>query len=64
VIPAQMIKGHTEAGMHGGVPSGAHVHHVTVAIFDEKSCERIADAVVKSAGFRVGLAGTEKVLEP
>lgn len=68
VIPAEMItghpKGHAEAEMHGGVPSGRHVHHVMVAIFDDASGQRITDAVVTASVAGLGLAGTEKTLEP
>jgi hypothetical protein len=68
VIPAEMItghpKGHAEAQMHGGVPSGRHVHHVMVAIFDDASGQRITDAVVTANAAGLGLAGTEKTLEP
>jgi hypothetical protein len=68
VIPAEMIaghpKGHAEAEMHGGVPSGRHVHHVMVAIFDAASGQRITDAVVTASVAGLGLAGTEKTLEP
>ncbi len=68
VIPAEMIKGHPkghpEAEMHGGVPSGRHVHHVMVAIFDDASGQRITDAVVTASVAGLGLAGTEKTLKP
>ena len=68
VIPAEMIrghpKGHPEAEMHGGVPSGRHVHHVMVAIFDDASGERTTDAVVTASVTGLGLAGTEKTLYP
>ncbi|MCI0363894.1 MAG: hypothetical protein L0219_08435 [Phycisphaerales bacterium] len=68
VLPAEMItghtEGHTEAEMHGGVPSGRHVHHVMVAIFDEASGQRITDAVVGALVAGIGLAGIEKTLDP
>ena len=68
VIPAEMItghpKGHAEAEMHGGVASGRHVHHVMVAIFDDASGQRITDAVVTASVAGLGLAGTEKTLQP
>ena len=68
VIPAELITGHpgshAEAEMHGGVPSGRHVHHVMVAVFDNASGERIADAVVTAKVTGLGLVGIEKTLEP
>ena len=67
VIPAEMItghpKGHAEAVMHGGVPSGRHVHHVMVAVFDSATAQRITDAAVTANAAGLGLAGTEKTLE-
>lgn len=68
VMPAEMIrtypKGRPEAGMHGGVPSGKHIHHVMVALFDAKSFARITDAEVKATVSEIGLAGKTKALEP
>ena len=68
VLPAEMIrkfpKGQPEAGMHGGVPSGAHIHHVLVALFDAKTFDRITDAEVKATVTETGLAGKTKALEP
>jgi len=68
VLPAEMIrghpKGHPETTMHGGVPSGKHVHHVMVALFEAKSFDRITDAEVKATVSEIGLAGKTKNLEP
>lgn len=68
VLPAEMIrghpKGHPEATMHGGVPSGKHVHHVMVALFEAKSLDRITDAEVKATVSEIGLSGKTKTLEP
>ena len=68
VIPGELIaghpEGHAEAEMHGGVPSGRHVHHIMVAVFDNASGERIADAVVTARVIGLGLDGIEKTLEP
>lgn len=68
IIPAEMIrghsKGHPESVMHGGVPNRPHVHHVMVAIFDEKTFDRIVNASVTASIGEIGLAGTEKELEP
>lgn len=68
VLPAEMILGHpdyhAEAGMHGGVPSGEHHYHVTVALFDAASGKRITTAKVKAKVSELALSGTEKELEP
>jgi hypothetical protein len=68
VLPAELITGHpgghAESTMHGGLPSGRHVHHVMVAVFDEATGARITDAVVKARVSGLGLAGSERALEP
>src|SRR5574341_26364 len=68
VAPAQTIRGHEpghpERLMHGGVPKGKHSYHVMVALFDEASGQRIADAKVRARVAEVGLAGQDKALEP
>lgn len=68
VLPAEMIRGHAkehpEATMHGGVPSGKHYHHVMVALFEEKSLNRITNAEVKATVSEIGLSGETKNLEP
>ncbi len=68
VFPSEMILGHpkphAEAEMHGGVPSGEHRYHVTVALFDAATGRRITDAQVKARVSEFGLSGTEKKLEP
>lgn len=68
VMPAEMILGHpkphTEAEMHGGVPAGGHQRHVLVALFDNATGKRISGAKVSVLVREIGLAGTEKKLEP
>ena len=68
VLPAELIqghpKGHPETTMHGGVPSGKHIHHVMVALFDGKSLDRITDAEVKATISEIALSGETKKLEP
>lgn len=68
VLPSEMILGHpqshTEADMHGGVPSGEHRYHVMVALFEAATGKRITGAQVKASVSEVGLPGTEKKLEP
>ena len=65
IVPAEMVRGHPrehpESEMHGGVLVGEN--HVMVALFDEKSGERIVGAEV-TARVRSGHApGIEKRLE-
>lgn len=68
VLPAEMILGHpkphTEAEMHGGVPTGEHQYHVLVSLFDAASGKRISGAKVSARVREIGLAGTQKKLEP
>lgn len=48
MIPAELVRGHPpahpESTMHGGVRAGEN--HLTVAVFDDKTGRRIADAQV------------------
>ena len=68
VLPAAMVEGHPpghpEAAMHGGIPRGRHRFHVLVALFDAGSGERIAGAQVEARVAELGLAGTQRRLEP
>jgi hypothetical protein len=68
VFPAALVerhpRGHPEREMHGGPPRGAHRYHVTIALFDEPSGERIADAEVTARVSPLGLVGANKRLEP
>ncbi len=59
-----MFGEHRERSMHGGVPPGKHHHHVMVALFDEKTGNRITDATVTAYVAELGLAGHTKRLEP
>jgi hypothetical protein len=68
VIPAEIVRGHRqphpEAEMHGGPPRGEHESHVVVAVFDNASGDRIADAKITARVSQLGLVGPEKPLEP
>lgn len=68
VFPAELIQGndkqHHESEMHGGVPAGGHRYHVTVALFDAATGERITGVQVKASVSSLGLYGAEKKLEP
>ena len=50
IIPAEVVRGHPrwhpEGTMHGGVAVGAS--HLTVALFNDKSGERIIDAEISA----------------
>ena len=68
VLPAEMLRsfapGSEEARMHGGVPGGAHVHHVQIALFDATTGARITDAIVTVEVAEISLGGFERDLEP
>jgi len=68
VLPAEMVRGYPKGSpeyrMHGGPPNGAHVHHVMVALFDDRTMERVTDAKVEARVAEIGLPGTEKALTP
>ena len=56
VLPAAMIqghpRGHPEATMHGGVPSGRHSYHIVVAVFDATTGARSASR--RAASWQAG----------
>jgi hypothetical protein len=63
VLPAQALRGHTpgqlpEPPPHGRAPRGVHQYHLTAAVFDEKTGERISDAQVFATIAGLGLAGS------
>lgn len=68
VLPAAIVRGHpafhTESAMHGGAARGRYNQHVTVAVFDSETGDRIEDAVVEARVSSVGLAGQRRRLEP
>lgn len=69
IVPAAMLKahdpGHTESTMHGGASAGPHQHHLLVAVFEESSGLRIADAKVTATISGLGhVGGTHLQLEP
>lgn len=68
VVPAELIRSRASTGeereMHGGPPMGRHVHHIMIALFDSRTGERIEHCEVHATLSGVGLAGTEKRLEP
>jgi hypothetical protein len=66
ILPAELVRGHPpghpESGMHGGVPVGEN--HLTVALFDDKTGKRIADAQVTATITGPDRFKLEKKLEP
>jgi hypothetical protein len=66
IVPAEMVRGHPrehpEGVMHGGVPAGEN--HIMVALFDEKSGERIVRAEVTARVRGKNAPDIEKRLEP
>lgn len=69
LMPAEIVKGHpsghTEAQMHGGPPSGPHAYHLVVALFDEKTSDRIENARVAATVSALGhIFQTNVPLEP
>jgi len=67
VLPAEMIRGHPkahpESQMHGGIPTERR-YHLTVAIFDDTSSERITNAEVTVKVVGSGGSAVRKALEP
>ncbi len=69
VLPAQALRGHTpgqlpEPPPHGRAPRGGHQYHLTAAVFDERTGERISDAQVAATIAGLGLAGSRIELKP
>jgi hypothetical protein len=69
LLPAALIKGHptthTEATMHGGVPSDARKYHLVIAVFDAASGDRVENAKVAATVSGLGhVAERSFELEP
>ena len=66
IVPAEMVRGHPrehpEGEMHGGVPAGES--HIMVALFDDKTGERITRAEVTARVSGGHATSIEKRLEP
>ena len=58
VVPAAIVKehveGHSEAAMHGGVPTADNEYHLVVAVFDANTGVRVTDASVAATVFGPG----------
>jgi hypothetical protein len=66
VVPAAVVRGHhppdhPEAEMHGGVPDDGY--HVMIALFDDKTGNRITDADVEATISGEEMAEVRKDLE-
>lgn len=68
VVPAAIVRGHPgqhlDPGSHGGPPGDQHSYHILVALFDSATFARMEDARVKARVSALGLAGSERPLEP
>lgn len=66
ILPAELVRGHPpghpESEMHGGVPVGEN--HLMVALFDEKTGERITRADVTATITGPGRFRATKKLDP
>jgi hypothetical protein len=65
MIPAEVVRGRDlpETKMHGAPPRGKNRYHLVVALFDEKTRQRIIDANITANVAGLGLGGTTKILE-
>ncbi|MFG1244430.1 hypothetical protein [Xanthobacter versatilis] len=68
ILPAELIRGHpqghTENSMHGGQPATRGEFHIVVALFDVRSGRRLTGADVSARVSEIGLAGSQKTLNP
>jgi len=65
ILPAAIVRGQPEDGMHGGVPSGAREYHIIIAIFDAATGARIENAGVAATVSGLGHVGGRRLdLEP
>jgi hypothetical protein len=65
VKPVAELRRHPELLPQGHpLPSGEHMHHVLVAVFDKATGERITDAEVDARVSPLGLAGPKRSMHP
>lgn len=67
IIPAAEMRRHPDrypAHEQSKIPSGKHVHHVMLVLFDNLGGERITDAVVTARVAPLALGGPTKPLDP
>ncbi len=67
VVPAAVLRQHPDdypSHEVGNIPSGKHVHHVMLVLFDRPGGERITDAAITARVAPLALAGSSKPLDP
>ncbi len=67
MVPAAVLRQHPDdypAHKVSKIPSGKHVHHVMLALFDHRGGKRITDAVVTARVAPLALGGPTKSLDP
>lgn len=67
MVPAAEMRQHPErypAHVLSKIPSGKHVHHVMLVLFDDPGGERITDAVITARVAPLALGGPIKSLDP
>ena len=67
MVPAALLRKHSDdypAHEVRKIPSGKHVHHVMLALFDRPGGVRITDAVVTARVAPLALGGPTKPLDP
>jgi hypothetical protein len=67
IVPSEIIgthkPDHSEATMHGGIPSNKRSHHLVIALFEQKNFDRIINAEVFATVAELGLGGETKPLQ-
>ena len=67
MVPAAEMRRHPDrypAHELNKIPSGRHVHHVMLVLFDDPGGERITNAVITARVAPLALAGSTKTLDP
>lgn len=68
IVPAEIVRGHSrehpEGEMHGGRPTGEHVYHLIIALFDQQADKRISDAQVSASVSEIDHPDHQRKLEP
>ncbi len=67
IVPAAALRQHASdypAHEVSHIPSGKHIHHIMLALFDNPGGERITNAVVTAHVAPLALAGSTKPLDP
>ena len=67
MVPAAEMRRHSDRYPDhelSKIPSGKHVHHVMLALFDGPGGERITDAIITARVAPLALAGPTRTLDP